>query len=463
MAKARRPQRLAGATLLHEGAEAARLWTFAGPDMKPAGVTSAAAGRDLPARLVSKGWAQLVRPRANILWLGGRPAFMQLVLLPTDDLAEVPGMLELQLERLSPLPVAQIVWGFEVLRSGSMKAGLPVLLMIAARAEVEESLGGLEKRGFCADRVETPLLSMVAAVSFDADGAYVLVHRAGTQRVCLVGWVADGALRALNIVNLAEDDRWPQQLADELGRLAWSGEIEGWAADLRQVFLVADAELAASWKAPLERALATHVEVVEAPAEDALALATASRAASGAEGSNLLPVERAQRYRQEFTDRLWMGGLGALFGAYLIGVLIYLGAVEVQRYRLEGLADAVAQTNVGYTNTLRLKAQTQVMQEMVNLRYAALDSWLATVEVMPEELSLESLTFSGGQTLVITGFAPAGQESRITEYWQNLRKKIVGNTNLFSEVQLRPTTARTVQGVPQTQWSFTCKILRQEI
>ncbi|MCC6232357.1 MAG: hypothetical protein IT580_06910 [Verrucomicrobiales bacterium] len=463
MAKARRPQHLYGTRILRDAAGTSRVWTFTGHEMKPAGVVDAPVDRALPAKLVGKGWGQLIRPRANVLWLSGRPVFVQLVLLPTDDAAEVAGMVELQLERLSPLPVGQVVWGHEILKSAPTKAGLPVLVMIAARSEVEGCLGALEKRGFCADRVETPLLSFVSGVQFDTDGAYILVHQAGEQRVCLVGWVADGALRALNVVNLAADERWPRQLRDELGRLAWAGEIEGWTADLSRTFLVAEHAVADAWRATLERELSTQVVVREAASDESLAASTAARAAAGEAGSNLLPPELAARYRQEFTDRLWMGGLGALLGAYLIGVLIYLGAVEVQRYRHEQLADQVAQTNIGYTNTLRLKAQTQVLQEMVNLRYAALDSWLATVEVMPEELSLESLTFSGGQTLVITGYAPQGQESKITEYWQNLRKKIVGNTNLFSEVQLRPTTARTVQGTPQTQWSFTCKILRQEI
>jgi hypothetical protein len=213
----------------------------------------------------------------------------------------------------------------------------------------------------------------------------------------------------------------------------------------------------------LEQALNLPVSVVARPGDVELAKAGVRRTMAGESRANLLPADFQARYKQQFTDRLWMGGLMAIFGAYLIGVLIYFAVVEVQRFRQSRMADVMARLNAEYTDALRLKAQAQVMQETVNLRYAALDCWLATVEVMPEELVLEKMAFSGGQSLQIEGTVPTDQEGRITDYWKALKVKTIGNRLVFSDVQLRPTAQRTVQGVPMIQWSFNCRLPRPEI
>lgn len=463
MARATRTPRVHSSNVLLDVGGETHLWTFAGAEARPSGGRPAAASETLPASLVGKGWRQLVQPRVNIAWISDQPLFLQLVHLPTDDPAEVPGMLEIQLEKISPLPVGQIVWSYEILPQRPT-SGLSVLAVVAERSGIDTMLAGLERRGFLTDRIESPLVPLITGADFSKGGAYIFFFRIGPRQTCLIGWAAEGALRALNVVNVASDERWLRQLLDEMNRLAWAGELEGWAnPESNATHLVADEETIATWREPLENALGSRIEVQVRPPDQMLAAASAARATRGTGQINLLPEEFGVRYRQQFTDHLWMGGLGTLFAAYLAGLLVYFGAVEFQKYRQSRRADELAAINSAYTNTLHLKAQAQVLQETVNLRYAALDCWLATVEAMPEELSLENLTFSGGRSVVISGTAPADQDSRITEFWQSLRRKVVGNTNLFSEVQLRPTQMANVRGTPQIRWSFTCTIQRPEI
>lgn len=462
MARAPRQPRIQGCNVLAESGGVTRLWAFAGAEARAAGEFKVKSDQALPRKVVGKGWSQLVRTRINLAWTGEQAVFLQLVQLPTDDASEVPAMLEHQIEKLSPLPVGQIVWSYEVLR-GRAVGGLPVLVLVAERPTLEARLTELEKRGFIADRVESPLLQLVAGTAMEKDGVYFFPFLQGNRRNCLVGWVSEGTLRSLSLVNLADDDRWSRQLVDEVNRLAWAGEMEGWLPEEMSVHLVSDGEMLPTWRAALEQGLGLPVEVHPRPSDEELAGASARRTTAGEPRANLVPSEHAARYRQQFTDRLWMGGLGALLGAYLVVVLVYLGAVEVQKYRQGQSAAAFAEVNVAYTNTLRLKAQTQVLQETVNLRYAALDSYMATVEAMPEELTLESFSFSGGQLLTLGGTAPADQEGRITEFWQALKRKVVGGTNLFSEVMLKPTSSQNVQGVPVIRWSFTCTIRRTEL
>ncbi len=462
MARAPKTPRLNACNVVMDAAGRTRLWSFGGSNAQPTGTVEISADDNLPPKLVGKGWSQLMRPSLNIAWLADQPVFLQLVILPTDDPKEIPSMLELQIEKLSPLPVTQVVWAWEVLSGGST-SGISALVLVAERSGVEALLGRLERRGCDTDRVESPLLQLVAGTRFASDGAYVFLNRMGGRRDSLIGWVKDGALCCLNVVHVADGPEAVQQLVVELNRMAWAGEVEGWGSGLGAVHLVADAESTDAIKAPLEQALGLPVSVVARPGDVDLAKAGVLRTMAGESRANLLPSEFQARYKQQFTDRLWMGGLMAIFGAYLIGVLIYFAVVEVQRFRQSRMADVMARLNTEYTEALRLKAQAQVMQETVNLRYAALDCWLATVEVMPEELVLEKMAFSGGQSLQIEGTVPSDQEGRITDYWKALKVKTIGNRLVFSDVQLRPTAQRTVQGVPMIQWSFNCRLPRPEI
>ena len=70
----------------------------------------------LPAKMVSKDWQTLFQPKLNVAWLPADKVFLRVVQIPKSDPAETQSMLELQLEKLSPLPVAQVVWGFELLQ-----------------------------------------------------------------------------------------------------------------------------------------------------------------------------------------------------------------------------------------------------------------------------------------------------------------------------------------------------------
>src|ERR1039458_5662094 len=101
--------------------------------------------------------------------------------------------MELQLEKLSPMPVAQIVWTIHILsrhghppRQNDAKPEAQteaatatetkaedlqtVVVVIAERSVVEEFLGKLEGRGYLADRLEVPMLDQLEATPATEDG-----------------------------------------------------------------------------------------------------------------------------------------------------------------------------------------------------------------------------------------------------------------------------------------------------
>src|SRR5688572_10608326 len=138
------------ANVLRASKESKRLWQFSfrGDTAQLAREEVKLPAEPLPGRLISKDWQTLYQPRLNIAWLPADKTFLRVLQLPPSDAAEETlSMLELQLEKLSPLPVAQIVWTYDLLPkqpSGVQTA----IVVIAARNVVEEFLGKLEGQSY---------------------------------------------------------------------------------------------------------------------------------------------------------------------------------------------------------------------------------------------------------------------------------------------------------------------------
>jgi len=94
----------------------------------------------LPARVITKDWQNLFQPKLNVAWLPSRQVFLRVVALPKSELAETQSMVELQLEKLSPSPVAQIVWTFELVPTAEADLQTAIVIIVA-RHHVEEFLG----------------------------------------------------------------------------------------------------------------------------------------------------------------------------------------------------------------------------------------------------------------------------------------------------------------------------------
>jgi hypothetical protein len=443
--------------------EGRRLWQFTrrgdkaqlaadlrlGPDERP------------PADRVQKTFRHTWQPRFNIAWLPADKVFLRLVELPPGDPAEIPALIEFQLEKLSPLPLAQTLWTCEPLPAAAGEP-LTAVLVVVERAAVEARLEQLEAAGYRPDRLELPLLRELLALPAPRDGVYVLAGReGGSGFTCLTAWWTEGRLRHLSLARFTEELRAGDALADALRRTAWAAEIEGWLpTPTPPVTLWAPAEVAAHFEPALRDFAGGALTVRErlAPAELAAVCATAPAHA------NLVPAEVLARYRQEFVDRLWMRALGVVALVYVFAVLGYLAWLSVLDYQKLRVDQQVALRQARYNQALQLKARLEILQEQVNLRFAALDCWKAVAETLPEGLTLNSLSFQRGKRLSLTGSVPTDQQGKVTEFNQALAAVKVGERPLFSQV-----TTKSIQGPAAGRadlpaaWSLECELNRRDL
>jgi hypothetical protein len=450
--------------VLQVAPDANRLWQF---DAKGGGFAlkrehSGDRDKNLPSGLVAKSWSSLWQPKLNVAWLPPENVFLRVIELPKSSFGETLAMVELQLEKLSPTPVAQIVWTIEILPQATAENLQTIVVVIAERSAVEEFLGALEGQNFLADRLEAPMLDQLEATPATEDGAWIYPSPSGGQNAALVAWRSGGALRNLSFIILPPTGERAKSLKGQLTQLVWAGELEGWLTSQPKWHLVADGAIAGEWETFLREGLNEPVQVVKPLPLQQLAAHTARRAVESNlnSGAVLLPAEFSARYRQQFVDRLWLRGLFATGVLYAIAVVIYFCATAVLGYQTRGVEQQVAAISGSYTNTLQLKARASVLKERQDLKYAALDCWQIVADKLPDGISLQRFSFSDGQKLSLAGTATPDQITILLAFSTAMQKAEKNGQPMFNSEggdQLRYN-----QSGDKVTWSFSLLLKQSE-
>ena len=454
--------------ILQTGANARRVWQFdvRKKDLAFVREQAVTGSQSLPGNIIGKSWSQYWQPKLNLAWLPADKIFLRVEQMPAADLAETRTMVEFQLEKISPLPVGQIVWSVAVLPKSAParfdNAPAPdeqpdntqtVIITIVARSVVEEFLGTLEGAGFFADRLEASLVDQLA--EHTEDGAWIFLPEAGGKNA-LVAWRHGGALKSLGLLQLPANKSDSASLRDQLEQLAWAGQLEGWLAGPPRWNLVAGAN-GAEWQAVFAGALNETPKLIAATAPAQLAAATARRAAL-ADDVGLLPAEFAARYQQQFTDRLWMRGLLTVGGIYLAVVVMYFAALTVLQYKTGRVEKQVADIGASYTNAIQLKARYQILRDRQELKFLALDCWKTVAELLPQGAQLEGLDFREGRKLLITGSAGTDQAAAIIDFNTAMHRAEINSQLLFSRVE-PPSLNNSGTAL---KWSFSAELSKSE-
>ena len=421
----------------------------------------------VPAKLASKDWHELLQPKLNIAWLPAQSVFLRVVQLPAVDRAELLSMLEFQLEKLSPLPVQQIVWAAEVVPSAAEKMQTAIVC-IAAREAVEQFLGAAELQNYVTDRLEVPQLNQILADGVREDGAWIYAGSGPDSDICTVAWWAGGTLHELHVIRLPQapialegaapvnpNEFRSHFLQENLMQVAWAGELEGWLTMPVQWHFVADDQSGAAAEALFAGWTDTAPARHAALDRKGLARYSARRVARQEATADLLPADFARKYQQQYVDRLWMRGLGAVVMTYLAGVVIYMIALQVLKYQGNQVRTEMAGLSNTYTNVLRLKEKMNVLQEQMNLKYAALDCWKVASELLPADFTLINLQFGRGGILQLSGTAPPGEEPKVIDYNEALRDATIDGKRVFNSVTPPTTQSRSPQVM---NWNFECTL-----
>lgn len=456
--------RLHSCNVLKTGAGDRQLWQFqAQGNFNLLREQKSVDGEALPAGVARKSWGTLWQPRLNVAWLPAESVFFRVVHLPQSSFAETLAMVELQLEKLSPIPVAQVAWSVHPL---PQQSGVPsdlqtLIVVLVERKQVEDFLGQLEGQGYLADRLELQALDQLSVANVTDNGAWIYPGLGGPHNAALVAWWYNGKLQNLNTLTLPGAGDRAALLKEQLSQMAWAGELEGWLTSLPHWTLVADEQTAAEWETPLKRGLDASIQLIRPLSPVELAARTAKRAVESDAKSNLIPPEYATRYRNQFVDRLWIRGLLAVGALYVVGVIIYLGIVGVQEFRVGRLESKVSGMGPSYTNAIQLKERYQVLKTRQELKFAALDCWKVTAELLPESAQLDSFGFSDGRKLSLSGTAPEDSANSVIDFYGAMRKATLNGQAMFDPSKVQELKYQKAMGGNIT-WSFGLELKQSE-
>jgi hypothetical protein len=161
-------------------------------------------------------------------------------------------------------------------------------------------------------------------------------------------------------------------------------------------------------------------------------------------------------------DRLWLRGLLAVGGIYLVGVLIYALALAGKYMQTQTAENHVADISNNYTNASQLKARYQVLKDRQDLKYAALDCWKAVADMMPNEITLDAFNFRDGRKLTLNGTAPGGQNQAVVDFTDALRKTTFKDQALFDTTKGEQLNYQLISG-GTLSWSFGLELKRAEV
>jgi Tfp pilus assembly protein PilN len=260
----------------------------------------------------------------------------------------------------------------------------------------------------------------------------------------------------LSLISLPPEENQAHRLQEHLTQISWAGEIEGWLTASPHYYLVATPEVAEIWRNLLPPG--HPVDVVAPLSEGQLAAMTVRRAVAQEPRLNLLPPEFTTRYKQVLIDRLWIRALMAMGLIYIVGVALYMGWAQLVRWQHNRIEAQVAGLSESYTNTVQLKEEVRVLQDQLDLQFAALEAWKAVAEELPTGLQLDNLNFQRGRTLSLSGTATPGASEDIISFNESLQGKQFGERPLFKDVE----APRTGERQGQIFWSFAAQLDRAE-
>jgi hypothetical protein len=350
-------------------------------------------------------------PGAGVTSLGvpAGDMLMRTLRLPAVDEAELAGMVSLQMDKISPFPIKDMVVSSEVLER---RGGNVVVFVAAVRKTVLDGMGdACRAAGFVPTRLDAVPLGwwhMLGEGGFlSTEGRQVvLIHEGGGPQLMVLDGGVPIAVRALDVP--AEDPLPDQaaQLADEIGYTLAAAEMEHGESALGQTVVWWPGSLPAAVRDAVCEVCGPALAVHDAAGLPSAAEGIARRAAAPAGLLDLTPpawVDRweEQRVRSQLVRMAVV--LGVLWGLAVAGVY---GGVAWEKWRLNRLESVRAAVHEPANRVREMKGRISMIRRYMDRTHSALECLRETTRLMPSGgMELSSFTYRKGESVKVSGQA----------------------------------------------------------
>jgi hypothetical protein len=397
---------------------------------KPASV-SPATMKETAGRL--KGWIAAGLPTDRVL--------IRVLDLPTEADDELAGMIQLQMDKLSPFPTETMVMSHEVL---ARREGTTRVLVAATRLDAAgacyQSFADVGLPPACLDSVllgRLRILKDEQLISSQGRSILVLMEEGDPELV-----VFDNGNPVL-FHTIEGGDATPEELRDhvigEIGYALMTAEVEYGPAALESGLVIGrgDAALALAGGLGAEFVVKWESRTLESlpPASEGLARRMADRLynvgcidLTPAE-HRLMDIRRASRRRMAAVALF-------LVGFWVTVVAGFAGFYFFQSARLKSLEAKRDQLKAPAMEVRALQAQVGLVHKYMSVSNSVLECLRAICEGQPQGVDLTTFNFKKAESIKFTG--EAGDSALVYDF-----KKALDSAGLFAETSLRGPNVET--------------------
>lgn len=380
-------------------------------------------------------------------------ALLRVVDLPTTDPAEMPDMVELQVEKISPFSLDQVVLSHETL---SEQGPVSRVLMASVQREViEQAAAPFEAAGHLPNRVDLDVLGWwelirdAGHVPDQGRQAYLLLDQEGTELVV----TQDGVpvlFRALGGHEYSDEQAWFEELADEAAYTLAALESEWGLMPVNHLQCWHWGEQAPRPLFDLiskETGLTISAERFESL--PCLSEGLARRAArEGTPPLNLALPEWALGRRSKRTRRHVAIGVSALLAVWALVILSLFFLVRQGRTSTQTMEVSAQRKETDAGEVRRLKGRVDALEKRLDRRYSALECLREISVLLPAEVEISTFMYKKSSDVSIRGQAPA--TTPVHNFVEGMEK-----SSLFTEVKTEDIRSRMVSNRRQTTYRLT--------
>ncbi len=346
---------------------------------------------------------------------------LRVMTLPTLDFAEMTGMIQLQMDKISPFPEDKMAVTFESLRQ---TADSTTVLIGAMRRELVDLYGAaLQAAGLEADRLDLNALAWWQMLSRSgellAPGRRLAIVPDGRGGLAIVA--QDGmplAFRPLASVEGLSVEEQAEELSEDIASLLLSLDIEHGEAQLAGIDFWAPGTPEQTVLRSLSETLASPVQAQDVsrlpgvPAgigERALCAFEPERHGGAAQRrsapvvADLVPLPWRQVRAARLMRKQLLFASAAFFLLWTVVMSVFLGLMHWRRQNVRAFETEVAEFEQEAADVKELRSRVTGIELHLDRSRSALECLREVTQALPPEISLVSLQYRKGASVIVRG------------------------------------------------------------
>lgn len=360
--------------------------------------------------------------------INSRDVFTKRISLPSADPNEIGTMVQLQVEKLCPLPLDEVVWSCEVLGSGDGKSD--VLLVFARKDSLIQRATDFGDE-FVPDLIDVDLMVLWRALRdkrvFEGKNCCGLLWIDPAARAAK--WMLMHGSKPLAIEHLPVENVDAASLAHSLSNFLLSAEANLGEGPIEDIFLFGPPEIREELSVALLSALGARITPIDATPDLSPAAGLAQRALrNGHVQVNLLPVDFVQRQQKKLFRQQAKRVVAIALAVYIVAMLGFFAAIKWRQHAVKRIDKVLASKNDDFLKAQARQAEVRFLEQKLDDKRSALEVLRVISENLMALMSIQNFTYKQPQGAEVRGTA-AGD----SDVYALMRK--LEATKLFGEIK----------------------------